>query len=228
MSSQTSSHSDSLETPFWKQPLSLSLIGHLLVVVLVAALYFKPKTKITKINIEVFENPKVAPKTLNLEPPKIEKVKPPPPPPETKQVFGVSRKALTTNDTSGTTAEVKLGNTVAKEQDNLKLDPNDADSLPIPADDYLVSSMPQLLTEMRIPYPEEAKKAGIEGPVVMDLLIDDQGNVRQVTLIKGPGFGLNEAALAAIKNFKFRPARMQDQAVAVKIKYTYRFILETR
>lgn len=228
MPSPSVPNSDSTETAFWRQPLSLSIMGHLLVVLLIAILSFKPKTKITKINIEVFENPKVAPKTLNLEPPKIEKIKPPPPPPETKQVFGVSRKALTTNDSSGSAAEVKLGNTVAKEQDNLKLDPNDADSLPIPADDYLVSSMPQLLTEMRIPYPEEAKKAGIEGPVVMDLLIDDQGSVRQVNLIKGPGFGLNEAALAAIKNFKFRPARIQDQPVAVKIKYTYRFILETR
>lgn len=228
MPSPSVPNSDSTETAFWRQPLSLSIMGHLLVVLLIAILSFKPKTKITKINIDVFENPKVAPKTLNLEPPKIEKIKPPPPPPETKQVFGVSRKALTTNDSSGSAAEVKLGNTVAKEQDNLKLDPNDADSLPIPADDYLVSSMPQLLTEMRIPYPEEAKKAGIEGPVVMDLLIDDQGSVRQVNLIKGPGFGLNEAALAAIKNFKFRPARIQDQPVAVKIKYTYRFILETR
>lgn len=215
-------------TTFLKSPLSLSLIGHLIFILIIGLLTLKPKTIKTKVNIEVFENPKVAPKTLNLEPPKQDKVKPPPPPPETKQVFGVSRKAITSNDTAGAAAEVKLGNTVAKEQDNLKLDPNDADSLPIPADDYLVSSMPQLLSEVRIPYPEEAKKAGIEGPVVMELLIDDQGQVRQVTLVKGPGFGLNEAALSAIKSFKFRPAKMQDQAVAVKIKYTYRFILENR
>lgn len=215
-------------TTFLKSPLSLSLIGHLIFIFIIGLLTLKPKTIKTKVNIEVFENPKVAPKTLNLEPPKQDKVKPPPPPPETKQVFGVSRKAITSNDTTGAAAEVKLGNTVAKEQDNLKLDPNDADSLPIPADDYLVSSMPQLLSEVRIPYPEEAKKAGIEGPVVMELLIDAQGQVRQVSLVKGPGFGLNEAALSAIKNFKFRPAKMQDQAVAVKIKYTYRFILENR
>ena len=117
---------------------------------------------------------------------------------------------------------------MAKEQDNLKLDPNDLDSLPIPADDFLVSSMPQLMSEIRIQYPDEAKKAGIEGPVVMDLLIDAQGSVRQVSLIKGPGFGLNEAALAAIKDFKFRPAKIKDQAVAVKIRYTYRFVLENR
>lgn len=226
--SSLSSLNENTQVHFLKSPLGLSLLGHLIFVSIIIGLNLKPKTTKTKIQFEVYENPKVTPKTLNLEPPKPEKVKPPPPPPETKQVFGVSRKALTTADTTGAAAEVKLGNTVAKEQDNLKLDPKDADSLPIPADDYLVSSMPQLLSEMRIPYPEEAKKAGIEGPVVMELLIDDQGSVRQVSLIKGPGFGLNEAALAAIKNFKFRPARIQDQAVAVKIKYTYRFVLENR
>jgi protein TonB len=195
---------------------------------LLVVVNLRPKIKTIKVNFEVYENPKVTPKTLNLEPTKVDKIKPPPPLPETKQVFGVSRKAITSTQSADTAAEVKLGNTVTKEQDNLKLDPNDLDSLPIPADDFLVSSMPQLMSEIRIQYPDEAKKAGIEGPVVMDLLIDAQGSVRQVSLIKGPGFGLNEAALAAIKDFKFRPAKIKDQAVAVKIRYTYRFVLENR
>ncbi|MCK6598665.1 MAG: TonB family protein [Bdellovibrionaceae bacterium] len=213
---------------FFKLPLSQSLIAHLFFVVLFLFLSLKPRTQKIKIDFEVFEAPKVVEKTLNLEPPKVNKVKPPPPTPETKQVFGVSRKSITSSDISTNTAEVKTGNTVAKEQDTLKLDPTDQDSIPIPADEYLVSSMPVLISEVRIPYPEEAKKAGIEGPVVLELLIDNQGRVRSVTLIKGPGFGLNEAALAAIKNFKFRPAMMKDQSVAVKIKYTYRFVLENR
>ena len=217
-----------MTSSFWKRPLTLSLTIHLCFVLLLVVVNLRPKIKTIKVNFEVYENPKVAPKTLNLEPPKLDKIKPPPPLPETKQVFGVSRKTITSTQTSDTSAEVKLGNTVAKEQDNLKLDPNDLDSLPIPADDFLVSSMPQLMSEIRIQYPDEAKKAGIEGPVVMDLLIDAQGSVRQVSLIKGPGFGLNEAALAAIKDFKFRPAKIKDQAVAVKIRYTYRFVLENR
>lgn len=212
----------------WRHPVAQSALIHLALVVGVGILFFKPKTEKKIVRFEVYENIKVVPKTLNLEPPKAEPVKPVPPPPDTKKVFGVSRKALTTSATDTTTAEVKSGNTVAKEVDNLKLDPNDADSLPIPADEFLVTSMPVLVSEVRIPYPEEAKKAGIEGPVVMDLLIDEQGKVRQVSLIKGPGFGLNEAALAAIKAFQFRPARIKEQSVAVKIRYTYRFVLENR
>ncbi len=212
----------------WRHPLVQSALLHLVLVIGVGLIFFKPKSEKKIVRFEVYENVKVVPKTLNIEPPKAAPVKPVPPPPDSKKVFGVSRKALTTSTADSSTAEVKSGNTVAKEMDNLKLDPNDADSLPIPADEFLVTSMPVLVSEVRIPYPEEAKKAGIEGPVVMDLLIDEQGKVRQVNLIKGPGFGLNYAALAAIKNFLFRPARIKDQSVAVKIRYTYRFVLENR
>lgn len=212
----------------WKSPLTLSLVIHFSFVILIFVLNLKPTIKKISVPFEVYDSPKVVSKTLNLETPKVQKTKPPPPNIDTKPVFGVSRKAITTSTSSETTAEVKLGNTITKEQDNLKLDPKDQDSLPIPADDYLVSSMPQLISEVRIPYPESAKKAGVEGPVNMDLLIDDQGQVRQVILINGPGFGLNEAALSAIKNFRFRPAKIKDQSVAVRIRYTYRFILENR
>jgi protein TonB len=86
--------------------------------------------------------------------------------------------------------------------------------------------MPELKSEFRIPYPPEAKQKGIQGAVVMDILIDAQGTVRDAKLIEGPGSGLNEAALEAVKKFKFSPAFMQDKPVAVKIRYAYRFILE--
>lgn len=212
----------------WRHPLTQSILLHLGIAIAFGILFFKPKTEKKIVYFEVYEAPKAVPKTLNLEPPKLDTVKPAPPPPDTKKVFGVSRKAITTNSTDSNIAEIKAGNTVAKEIDDLKLDPNDADSLPIPADEFLVTSMPVLVSEVRIPYPEEAKKAGIEGPVIMELLIDALGKVRQVNLIKGPGFGLNEAALAAINSFQFRPARIKDQSVAVKIRYTYRFVLENR
>lgn len=100
------------------------------------------------------------------------------------------------------------------------------EGLPTATDEFLVSRMPVLVSEARISYPAQAKAAGVEGAVVMDLLIDAQGKVRQVTLLKGPGRGLNEAAMEAIKRFEFKPALVQDKPVAVKIRYTYRFILE--
>ncbi len=212
----------------WKSPLVQSCLLHALILLVIVGLIFKPKSEKKIVRFDVYEVPKVVPKTLNLEPPKLDTAKPVPPPPETKKVFGITRKTLTATTTDSVGPEIKTGNTIAKEMDDLKLDPKDADTLPIPADEFLVTSMPILISEIRITYPEVAKKAGIEGPVVMDLLIDEQGKVRQVNLIKGPGFGLDDAALAAIKNFQFRPAKIKDQSVAVKIHYTYRFVLENR
>ena len=78
---------------------------------------------------------------------------------------------------------------------------------------------------MKASYPEEAKKARVDGPVNLEVLIDRKGVVREVKVLSGPGFGLNESAIEALKQFEFQPARRGDEPVAVKIRYTYRFKL---
>jgi protein TonB len=141
--------------------------------------------------------------------------------PKVHQVYGVSRKALTADQG----AEVKAGNTLAKAPDNETLNPSDADSLPVPTEDYLVTQMPQLEKEIVIPYPPEVKKRGIQGAVTMDLLIDAGGNVRKVDLVDGPDPELNAAAVSAVMGFKFKPAMLQAKPVAVRIRYAYRFVI---
>jgi periplasmic protein TonB len=215
----------------WSQnlraPLPLSFLLHLGFVLVVTIVMIAPEIRFRrKVEFEVIQYPAQASNLMQIKPPK-EEVKPPPKE-VPRAVFGVSRKAMTADAGVKDAAEVKQGNTVAKAQDDLQLDKNDADNLPIPTDDFLISAMPRLKAEVRIPYPEQAKKAGIEGPVVMDLLIDTEGLVRRVDLIKGPGFGLNEAALQAAEKFQFIPGRVGEQSVAVKIRYTYRFVLENR
>ncbi len=209
--------------------LTLSIGFHLAVVLGYILLKFSTAGMMytQKIPIEVFQYPQAANSQLKLQPtnPTIQEKKAQP---LIKKVFGVSRKSITTANASDATAEIKQGNTVAKENDNLTLDKNDPDSIPIPTDDYLITSQVALLKDVRIPYPPEAKKASVEGPVVMDLVIDQSGKVKSVQLIRGPGAGLNEAAVAAVKSFEFRPAKVGDQNVAVKIRYTYRFVLENR
>lgn len=162
---------------------------------------------------------------------------PPPPAPvdlkvqkKPRAVFGLSPKALLAENTGGSqeAVAIKQGNTLAQAPDQLQLQEGDLESLPIPVEEYLVSSMPVLKSEIRIPYPESARRAGVEGPVVMDLLIDTTGVVRQVILVQGLGYGLDEAAMGAAKQFRFRPAQVNQQSVAVKIRYTYRFVLESR
>lgn len=145
-------------------------------------------------------------------------------PPPAKAVFGQSRRAQVVDAPDA--LEFKVGNTVAKTPDAETLKADDPDALPIPVEEYLVSRMPRLAQEVRIPYPEEARRRGVQGAVVFDLLIDSSGVVREVKLLDGPGFGLNEAALGAIRSFKFLPAEVEGKAVAVRIRYAYRFVLE--
>lgn len=206
--------------PFWKTPWGISVAIHLGCVA-AGALTLVDWKRSSSIDFEVYENPKTATQNpITLAKPIPEKKAA-----EKRAVFGASRKALT-DATDPNAASVKAGNTVAKAPDDEKLRDDDADSIPIPVEEYLVTAMPVLENEFRIPYPPEARKAGVQGRVVMDLLIDGKGAVRQATLVGGPGYGLNEAALEAVKNFRFRPARVQDQAVAVRIRYAYQFVLE--
>ncbi len=172
-----------------------------------------------KIEIEIYDQPVAAPQEMQLAQPKEQ----PKQVVAVRKVFGLSRKAVTDDSASGISE--KAGNTLATVQDNKKLNDDDKD-LPIPTDEYLVDSMPILKDEVRVPYPKEAKEKNIEGPVVMDILVDQSGNVRKVTIVSDPGFGLGEAASLAISKFHFIPAKVKAGAVAARIRYTYRFILQ--
>ena len=188
--------------------------------VLIIALFIfwtSPFQKKNGVDIEVLEFPKLASQVMQITPTKALPKKP-----KQHEVFGVSRKSLTSE-----TGEIaKAGNTLAKAPDQEKLNVNDPDSIPIPTEDYLITKMPVLKAEIRIPYPPEAKKKGVQGAVIMDILIDSSGRVREVNLVDGPAPDLNSAAVTATKNFLFTPALMQEKAVAVRIRYAYRFVLE--
>jgi protein TonB len=169
------------------------------------------------VDIQILEAPKVAQMPIRVIEPKVQPQKA-----QGRAVFGISPRSVTSEQGE----DVKTGNTVAKAPDQEQLKPGDPEALPIPSEEYLVTSMPELKAEVRVPYPPESRKRGIQGAVVMNLLIDESGKVREVTLIEGPHADLNTAAMTAAKGFQFTPAMIQKKPVAVRIRYTYRFILE--
>jgi TonB family protein len=63
-------------------------------------------------------------------------------------------------------------------------------------------------------YPEEAKRLGIQGQVVMNVTIDEQGNVTDVKVRKGHPL-LNDAALEAVKQWKYNPTFLNGRPVPV-------------
>ena len=142
-----------------------------------------------------------------------------------RAVYGLKKKSLKgpTKQTDG--VKVKSGNTLAKTPDKKILKAGE-ENLPTPSEEYLVTEFPVLESEIIIDYPPEARKKGIEGTVVFQLLIDASGKVRKAEVLNGPGFGLTKAAFAAIYRFRFKPAKVGEKPVAVSIRYGYKFVLE--
>src|SRR5262245_11695590 len=77
-------------------------------------------------------------------------------------------------------------------------------------------------------YPREALDAGVEGTVVMELYIDAKGAVEHVHVLSSPSHGLDEAAGAAAKQFRFKPATIDKAPVAAKIVYEQEFKIDRR
>jgi len=92
-------------------------------------------------------------------------------------------------------------------------------------------SIPEKEIKSKIIYPQLANQQGIEGVVIVELYIDKYGVLRNVGILKDPGYGFGEAAVKgikeALKDIKCSPARDQSGNVcAVKYRYPIRFSLK--
>ncbi len=61
-----------------------------------------------------------------------------------------------------------------------------------------------------------ARQAGVWGDVIVDAVIDEQGNVVDAKVVKGLPMGLDQQALVAIRNWKFKPATLEGKPVKVR------------
>ena len=76
-------------------------------------------------------------------------------------------------------------------------------------------------------YPEIARKAGVEGTVFIEIVVDEKGNVVDTQVLKSLGNnGCDEAAIDAIKSVKWKPALQRDNPVKVRISIPVRFRLQ--
>lgn len=86
-----------------------------------------------------------------------------------------------------------------------------------------LSDKPKVIRRVEPVYPELAKKAGIEGRVIVKVLINTKGDVEKVQLLKSHPM-LDDAAIAAARKFKFKPGKQRDRFVKVwmTIPFTFR------
>lgn len=72
-------------------------------------------------------------------------------------------------------------------------------------------------------YTEEARRARLEGVVVLETVIDVEGKVDNVRILKGLGHGLSEAAVEGVRNWRFKPATRNGEPVPVRFILTVTF-----
>ena len=75
-------------------------------------------------------------------------------------------------------------------------------------------------------YPETARKAGVEGKVIVEATVDKEGNVIATTVLQSIGSGLDESAVNAIKNTKFIPAKKDNKPVPAKVTIPVQYKLD--
>ena len=109
----------------------------------------------------------------------------------------------------------------ASAQDIVRPPPSDQEEEQPPAE----LAPPELLRFVEADYPEDALTSGLDGEVVLRIEIDAEGGVSGVEVVEPAGHGFDEAATEAARQFEFRPARQDDQPIASRILYRYRFLL---
>jgi periplasmic protein TonB len=185
------------------------------------------------------EKPKpLEPPRAKPPPVKVAEVKPPPtpappppndaPPPEpTKPVPLVVGISMSSTTSAGGFA-VQVGNTTYGKASDTVVDPSAVK--PYSAPRYVppggADTEPQVLAEVKVPYPPEAKKSEVEGSVRLKVTLEPSGAVKEVLVLSGPGYGLNEAAREALKRFRFKPATKGGEPVGYTFIYTYTFELD--
>ncbi len=82
---------------------------------------------------------------------------------------------------------------------------------PPPVEEFeVVERMPELIgglaaIQRAVRYPASAKEAGIEGRVIVQFIVDEQGRVVDPVVVRGIGAGCDEEAVRAISQVRFRP-----------------------
>jgi TonB family protein len=87
---------------------------------------------------------------------------------------------------------------------------------------------PEILNRVQPNYPPVARTHKVQGTVILSLLVSERGEVSEVKILReaGGSSGLNEAAVAAAKKWKFRPAVKDGKRVKVWVTYPVSFKLE--
>jgi TonB family protein len=154
------------------------------------------------------------------------------PGPAAPPVFGIS---LDSAESGGGTFVVPVGNTLATSplhHGPVRGEPGRPAGSSIavqkarPIEDHRITSWPERIDEQVFRYPEEARRDGTEGSVLLRLHLDAQGRVLRAELVRPAHPVLDQEALANAMRLRFTPARAGTRPVPCEIPYTFTFVLD--
>jgi TonB family protein len=136
-------------------------------------------------------------------------------------VFGVTMQSTSQ---AGTGPAMPVGNTTHPAPAGPA--PAAARPLAAPAAAIEVTRMPLPQGNCSGKYTDEARAAATEGVVVLDLIVDEHGRARDITVVDGLPNGLTQAAIAALTACRFSPGERDGQPVPVRVRgFKIRFVL---
>lgn len=142
-------------------------------------------------------------------------------PADAAPVFGLSAESFAASGA----LRMRRGNTLAMQAADSPVTDRVEALRPVPV--YAVSKLPEILGRPDPRYPAELRAAGIEGEVVVELIVTAEGTVGAGSLqvLESTNAGFNEAAVEAVAALRFRPATQGSTPVAVRIRIPVRFRL---
>lgn len=141
-------------------------------------------------------------------------------PAEAKPVFGLGKASF---GSQGSFA-MRRGNTVAMAAADSPFTAEEVAALGI-VPIYEVSTLPRILAQPQPMYPPALRSAGIEGEVVLDVVVAADGSVADVRVVEATHPEFVAAALETVRATTFAPAQRGRTAVAVRIRLPVKFRL---
>lgn len=114
----------------------------------------------------------------------------------------------------------------SSEVGNVKVEaPKPVEKKPEPVDEtyyVAVDMMPEPFggiekMQQNVNYPEQARREGIVGKVLVKAFINENGEVTRAEIVKGLGYGCDEEALWVVKSTRFRPGKKNGKTLKVQL-----------
>lgn len=113
---------------------------------------------------------------------------------------------------------------VGDEGKELVVAPPSEEELPKFGEYVYVEELPEAVKKVTPDYPDLARQAGIDGTVMVQALVGKDGRVKDTRVVKSVSM-LDAAAVAAVKQWVFKPALSNNKPVAVWVAVPVRFSL---